>query len=93
MTGRRPAKPVTERALLQRINRILVKREQAVRISRTERLRAQLGTYYRARLGNRRIVLQANVDLAELGRELGAIRGEEFVVLRRAQAEGEKGKR
>jgi len=71
--------PVTMRALIQRINRILAKDTEKLKIPRSNRARQELGEFYVLDL---RIngVLQKHVDPEELGRELGVLQDYERVV-------------
>jgi hypothetical protein len=65
--------PITERALLRRINRRLAANHETLKSPRGEAARRELGYYYRLDLANNTIKA-ANVDLGELGRELGVLR-------------------
>jgi hypothetical protein len=60
---------VTERALMQRINRALPK-GRAVKIARGKKIESR-GLFYLAEGGR---VLDENVDIEKLGRELGVLR-------------------
>jgi hypothetical protein len=60
---------VTERALMQRINRALPK-GRAVKIARGKKIESR-GLFYLAEGGT---VLDENVDIEKLGRELGVLR-------------------
>ena len=71
--------PVTERALVQRINRALRRKGQMLRQSRGERARTDLGDYYVIDL-ERNVLLLSRVNLEELARELGALQPWERVV-------------
>ncbi len=64
--------PVSRRALMQRINRVLGKKEQALQATRGERARLELGDYYlvHLRAGG---VLDKRVKPEALGRELGVL--------------------
>jgi hypothetical protein len=64
--------PVSERALLQRINRKLAKSGEMVRKSRTERLRLDVGDYFLVDT-NKNAVVGHSVNLEEKGRELGVL--------------------
>jgi hypothetical protein len=64
--------PVTTRALTQRINRKLRDDDRMVKPSRGERARADLGDFYVLDF-KKNAVLQKNIDLGALGRELGAL--------------------
>lgn len=70
--------PVTKRAIAQRINRVLQRRN--------ERLKAVLGGAARSRLGDycvvdldEKAVIRGNVDLAELARECGVLKDYEEI--------------
>lgn len=65
--------PVTRRALIQRVNRVLAKDGQAVKATRG-RAAESLGCYFRLDIKHK-TVLARNVNLEQLGRELGALRG------------------
>jgi hypothetical protein len=69
---------VTKRALLQRINRALRKREEMVRTLRGERWRNDLGDYFRIDL-SRNVILEKHVDLRELGHRLKVLQAWEHV--------------
>jgi hypothetical protein len=64
--------PVTERALIQRINRKLHDDDQMVKTTRGGRAEMDLGRHY---VLNWRIngVVHTNIDLEDLGRELGVL--------------------
>lgn len=65
--------PVAERALLQRINRALVKEGEVVKKTRPgSRLEQDVGEYYGVDTG-RNFVSRKHVDLEALGRELGVL--------------------
>jgi hypothetical protein len=71
---------VSERALLQRINRKLDKDYQKVCKTRTYYERDGSGPYYEVSLGqyylvdtHRNFMVQTHVDLEELGREVGVL--------------------
>ena len=63
---------VTERALVQRINRKLAKDQEVVKKARGAATR-DLGDYYRLD-AFRNAVMESNVDLEALGRKLGVLR-------------------
>jgi len=67
--------PVSERGLIQRINRKwkLERREQLLRKSRTKASR-ELGEFYVLNLKSHRIAAR-DVDLEELGRKLKVLKG------------------
>lgn len=65
--------PVSERALLARINRKLVKDgEKLLRCKQSTRAYAELGDYYVVDTGAN-VILSKNCDLEETGRELGVL--------------------
>jgi hypothetical protein len=64
--------PVSERALVQRINRHLKKRDAVLKATRGGQAREELGDYYVID-GARNIVSAKHVDVEALGRELGAL--------------------
>ena len=76
--------PVTLRALLQRINRVLAKDTEVVKATRPGPLRDEVGEYYRLDLHTNRII-EVNVDLEKLGRKLGALRAFERLEKGKAQ--------
>ena len=61
--------PVTQRALIQRINRALEKEGQILKTTRGNKWRSSLGDYYVVDL-NRNTMISTHVDLEELGREI-----------------------
>jgi hypothetical protein len=66
--------PITERALVQRINRKLKGQGEALRTTRGRR--GDLGDFYVVDL-NRNFVVDKHVDLEECGRELGVLKPHE----------------
>lgn len=64
--------PVTERALVQRINRAVHDDDLMLRKPRSERVRITLGTYYLVDW-RRNFVTDKDVDLEAYGRELGVL--------------------
>jgi hypothetical protein len=70
---------ITRRALLQRINRKLVKEGEVLRAARSERSRQSVGDFYLVDL-SKNAVLDKDVDPVEKGRELGVLAGYEKVV-------------
>lgn len=64
--------PVSRRALFARINRHLKKDGEWLRASRGERALQDLGEYYVIDI-SRNFVLHKDVDLEDLGRELGVL--------------------
>lgn len=71
--------PVTTRALIQRINRVLAKRDEQLRATRGARARLDLGDFYVHEL-RRNLALETRVDPEEFGRELGVLKPWERVV-------------
>ena len=63
--------PVSERALVQRINRVLAKDYEVLRRPRG-RSRGELGRYYRLSTFHN-VVKDKSVNLEALGRELGCL--------------------
>ena len=64
--------PVTQRALIQRINRALAKEGQILKTTRGVKWRQSLGDYYVVDL-NRNFIISTHNDVEELGRELKAL--------------------
>ena len=70
--------PVGKRALIARINRTLKKDDEMLKATRGERARSDLGDYYIIDVrGN--LILHKDVDLEDLGRELGVLKGVEHL--------------
>ena len=65
--------PVSARALLQRIQRVLQKRDELIRTTRGGRAEIQLGEYYVVDV-QRNAIVSKNVDIEALGRELGVLK-------------------
>jgi hypothetical protein len=76
MAAKKQMVSVSQRALIQRINRILAKRGGApgelLRAARGTRARQDLGDYYVVDLLHNRVI-NTNVDLEEFGREVEAL--------------------
>jgi hypothetical protein len=70
--------PITERALIQRINRALAKEGQILRAARGERSRAELGDYYIVDLSRNTVEAQ-HCDPIKLGKELGVLQAWEVL--------------
>jgi hypothetical protein len=70
---------VSERALIQRINRKLQAADEVLKASRGARMEQECGRYYVLNF-RRNFVATAHVDPEALGRELGALRDYERVV-------------
>jgi len=64
--------PVSERALVQRVNRMLAQEDQALKKTRGSRWLNDLGAYYTADLQHNAI-LDRMVDLEEFGKEFGML--------------------
>lgn len=65
--------PVSKRALFQRIARKLEKYGEALKSTRGDRWRADLGDHYIIDM-SRNVIVAAHIDLEEYGREIGALR-------------------
>ncbi len=77
--------PVTERAVVQRINRKLRDDDQVLKVTRGERARLDLGDFY---ILNWRLNVIADkfVDPEEMGRELGVLQPWERVIYSEARS-------
>ena len=64
--------PVSERALIQRINRKLKTDGEQLKKCRSDRWRGELGDYFILDV-TRNAILHKDVDLEEWGRELGVL--------------------
>jgi hypothetical protein len=71
--------PVSERALIQRINRKLLDDDQVVKSARGSRAEQELGAFYVIDFRHNCIV-KKDVALRALGRKLGALRSYEYLV-------------
>lgn len=69
--------PVTERALIQRINRVLAKEDRQLLTGRTPRVVLDLGRYYVVDTDGARGCVYSHVDLEGFARELNVIAGYE----------------
>jgi hypothetical protein len=69
---------ITERALIQRINRRLKPDQEKLCTSRTEQARLDVGYYYVVNYSFNGIV-QKDVDIEELARKLGVLKAYEEV--------------
>ena len=78
--------PVSERALVARVNRVLVKREEILkRCARSSRWHGELGDYYIIDF-NHNVILKKDVALEEIATELKALKAwEKLTVLDRVQ--------
>lgn len=75
MTNVQPAPlktAVSERALIKRINRKLVKEQEQLRVNRGDRWLTDLGNYYIVDF-NTNFVTSSHFDLEKLGREMGCL--------------------
>jgi hypothetical protein len=79
MMTKRPKVPISERALIQRINRKLKPEDQMLRTTRGERWRSSQGNHYIIDF-NRNWMVADHVDVEDLGRELGVLAEWEHVV-------------
>lgn len=64
--------PVSERALVQRVNRKLAPEREVVKKARGQRMQMEAGTFYRIDL-QRNFLVESDVDLEALGRDLGVL--------------------
>ncbi len=64
--------PVSRRALIARLNRHLKKDGECLRTSRGERARQDLGDYFVIDVSKNHVI-NKDVDLEDLGRELGVL--------------------
>lgn len=76
MTIRGNPEPITMRALMQRVNRVLRKENQILRKTRGTRWSSDLGEYYAVDLGSN-VVTAAHVDPEVWAREMGVLRADE----------------
>jgi hypothetical protein len=78
MMAKQAKAAITERALIQRINRKLWHDDEVLKTARSERARFDLGDYY---VLDWRIngIVGKNVDPEEMGRELGVLKAWEKV--------------
>jgi hypothetical protein len=65
--------PISERALLARINRQLVKEDQKLAKTRSEKAKVEVGDYYLLNF-ERNAILRMRVDLEDLGHDLGVLK-------------------
>lgn len=65
--------PISERALLARINRQLVKEDQKLVKTRSEKAKVEVGDYYLLHF-ERDAILRMRVDLEDLGHDLGVLK-------------------
>lgn len=65
--------PVSRRALIQRINRVLKSDDEVLKATRGELARSNLGDYYILDLP-RNAVVHRDVDIEALGRKLNVLR-------------------
>jgi len=71
--------PVTQRALMQRLNRALRPRDEMVRQARGDRARQDLGDFYVVD-AHRNVVVRQGIDLEAFAREMGVLKGYERLV-------------
>jgi hypothetical protein len=71
--------PISERALIQRINRKLLDNDQVLKSARGSRAEQELGGFYVIDFRHNCIVAK-DVALRALGRKLGALRSYEYLV-------------
>ena len=77
--SKRKQVPVTPRAAIQRINRLLAKEQQVLKVTRGQRAILDLGRYYV--LDQRRnLALETNVSIESMARALGVLKDYETVV-------------
>jgi hypothetical protein len=70
--------PITTRALLQRINRVLAKNNRTLRATRGAQMRSDAGDFFVLDL-SRNEILTKDVDPQVLGRELGVLKEYEYL--------------
>jgi hypothetical protein len=72
---RRKTVPISERALIQRINRALKDKGEILKAARSPRVADEVGQHFVVRLTGKRnnVVTQRHVDVEALGRELGVL--------------------
>ena len=80
------AVPISERALLARINRQLVKEDQKLVKTRSEKVKVEVGDCYLLNV-ERNAILRMPVDLEDLGHDLGVLKRYEVL------ADGKGGER
>jgi len=73
MASRKQTVPVSERALVQRIGRALAKEGEQLQKARGKKASLELGDYYTVSI-SRNFVVQKDVDIEKLGRELQVLR-------------------
>lgn len=71
--------PVSERALLARVNRRLAGEGRMLKVARGEAARREMGTYFLVDFGENAVV-NKNVSLAKLGHKMGLLRPWERMV-------------
>jgi hypothetical protein len=71
--------PVSERALIQRINRVLAKQDEVVKTTRGEKAESELGRHYILNFSFNGI-MQKDIDIEACGRELKVLRPWEMMV-------------
>jgi len=78
MPRKRQKVPVSERALVQRVNRVLAKQDERLKTYRGGRSIVQLGRYYIVNVKGNWLV-SGNVDLEDLGREVECLEAWEYL--------------
>ena len=63
---------ITDRALIQRINRKLKQNDEQLRTARTARAESSIGHYFIVDV-RRNVIVTHHLDLEELGRQLGVL--------------------
>jgi hypothetical protein len=71
--ARKTGIPITERALIQRINRVLRENGRILKVTRGEHAIQEVGQYYLLDF-DRNAAKTLHVDIEELARELGVLR-------------------
>lgn len=79
MSAKRATVPVSERALLQRINRKLRQQGKMLKVTRGERAAQDLGRCYIVNV-NQNYVVSKDCDPEDVGRELGVLADYEHAV-------------
>lgn len=70
--------PITARALLQRINRVLAKNSRTLRATRGAQMRKDAGDFFILDLSRNEVLIK-DVDPQVLGRELGVLKEYEYL--------------
>jgi hypothetical protein len=72
------SRPVTARSLVRRINRKLKPKDEVLRRARGAKVQLDLGRYYVVNF-RMNMLIDKNVDIKDLGREVGALGPNEAV--------------